>query len=197
MHAILLLIGAEYKVENLPSDMVKVLCVDADGVLKLATIARLMHEKWISYIMETRRSRGAYIAMVDVDVTGKGVSHCYPIEISADEFMVINKIVDLVTNHADSIPKDGKIPKEWHLVTSGIIKSAINFVDMQKEQILNKEKNILANTTTDEIRYSERTGIPTKSGFNPAILKCPSCNCLINPGQLFCTNCGIDLRTKA
>ena len=190
MHAVLLFLGVEYQDANCPSDMVKVLCVDVDGVIQMATMARLPYRKWAEDVLAARQTRGTYMAMVDITITNIGFSHCIPVVITAAEFMVIGKIIDLVINHAESIPKDGKIPEEMRSAPSRIINSAVQYAEMQKEKIINAETKILDTTTADTFRNFERMGIPTQSTVQPGIFQCPDCNHQINLWQRFCTNCG-------
>jgi hypothetical protein len=190
MHAVLLFLGVERPGANCPSDMVKVLCVDIDGVIQAATMARLPYRKWTEDVLAARQTRGTYIAMVDITITNRGFSHCIPVVITADEFMVMGKIIDLIVNRTESIPKDGKIPDEMRWAPSRIINSAIQYAETQKENITNAEAKILATNTADTFRNYERMGIPTKGTVQPGIFQCPDCNHQINLWQRFCTNCG-------
>ena len=193
MRAILLLKDIEYQGQDTPPDMVNVLCVDISGVLQTATIARLLYTKWAKDILEYGQTRGAYAAMVDVDITERGFSHCVPVEITADEGIILERIVDLAINHTNLITEDGKIPKEMRRATSRILNTAIREAGMQKEQMISREKAILANTTPDSLNYSERTGIPTHGGVVTGIFQCPNCNAPTNLGQRFCSSCGYRL----
>jgi hypothetical protein len=193
MRAILLLKDIEYQGQNTPSDIVNVLCVDTNGTLQTATIARLLYRKWAEDVLAYSQSRKTYAAMVDIDFTGRGLSHCVPVAITAQESLVLKRIVDLAINHTNLIPKDGKIPQEMRWATSRILNTAIQEIEMQKEQILNREKAILATTTPDALRYSERTGVPVQGGIVLGTFQCPNCNSPTSLGQRFCGNCGREL----
>lgn len=190
MRAILLLKDIEYQGQSMPPDMVNVLCVDTNGTLQTATMARLLYRKWAEDVLAYSQSRRTYAAMVDIDITGRGLSHCVPIAITAQESIALERIVDLVVNHTNLIPKDGKIPQEMRWATSRILNTAIQEVEMQKEQILNRENAILATTTPDALHHSERTGVPVQSGGVLGTFQCPNCNSPTSLGHRFCSNCG-------
>lgn len=171
MNAILLLRDIEYQGQNLPADTVNVLCIDINGNLKTAKFARLLYRKWAENVLAYSQSRETLTAMVDIDLTGRGLSACIPIAISAEESMILERIVDLVTNHTNQISKDGKIPKEMRWATSRILKTAIQEAESQKDKLINRENAIITTTT----------------------FQCHNCNSQTTLGQQFCTNCGCKL----
>ena len=137
MRAMLFLWEIEYKGETIPPpDMANVLCVDSNGRVQTAVMARLLYGKWKEDVLALAETNGTCAALVDITFTERGISHCLPIAITADEAMVIEKVVDLVLNRADSIPKDGKIPKEMRWAPSRIVNTAVQYAEMQKEHLL-------------------------------------------------------------
>ncbi len=157
MRAILLLTAIED--ETLSPNEVKVLYVDSEGRLVTMVITRSLYTKWVSDVRQLSVQNNTYCALVDITLTGEGVSQSHVVAITEDEARVLDKIVDLAVNHAESIPEDGKIPKEMRWAPSRIIDNVVRHIEMDKNYFLDREKTIAENIGKDTLIDLERKGV--------------------------------------